>query len=585
MRFHELKYFDDSKELLTAKNNVIEKAFDASRLYNVKPASVTIPFTSSDDAPTVVWGEHGTVTFTHALNCYPIVQVYNAEGVLVYPEVAILSGTSFMLNFDADNSIGENETWKCTVTYGAEYGASGNPNTDVASLLQRLNEIKNAVIEITRFEVGHATAYGVLVNGDQLSFTWTDPTDYITDGGVRAAEWGKTRLIMKTGGFPENENDGTVLVDNVVRDQYRETPFVWNAGVLSNYYFALFTCTTDGVWNTADSAPRFTTDLLAWATIGMLIRSNSILAYPNMSVGAKIPLQVSTAFPLLRYKLGCVNYTAHQPTCADWHYDHNKRYNIVLIPDYLPCLGESQNALMLPFDNPESQYAQTWDETFLTGKIYYKYDGENYVQLVEGEDYEASANIQAFSQSEGYSVYTKNHNYRKNYGYGNWKCSNIRQFLNTSGSKGQWFQKQNEYDANGINYAGFMAGLDPAFLALVQPVYNKTARNTVSALSGGDGGGYDITLDTFWLPSMKEIFNTNINGIAEGKQFDYFSTVATTANDMIQRDEGLTARNVWTRSPYVNNCGSVYALNSSGSSNNYYANNSYAVFATVCLAG
>ena len=182
-------------------------------------------------------------------------------------------------------------------TYGAEYGSSGNINTDVASILQSMQELHDSVVEMLMYEVGHATAYAVLQNGTQLSFTWTDPTDFITDGGVTAAHWGKTRLIMKTGGFPENESDGTVLVDNTIRDQYRETPFVWDAGVISNYYFALFTCTTDGVWNTAPSAPRFTTDLLTWQTIGMLIRANSLLTYPNMEIGSVIDVPVSTMFP------------------------------------------------------------------------------------------------------------------------------------------------------------------------------------------------------------------------------------------------------------------------------------------------
>ncbi len=584
MRVHDISFFDNSRQLVDVKGNAIAKAYDASKLYNVKPASISIQFTRADNSPQVVWDKQNTnvVTFTHTLNCYPIVQIYDASGEQVYPTIKIKSGTSFEVDFQDASVIGENETWVCTVTYGAEYGSSGNINTDVASILQSMQELHDSVVEMLMYEVGHATAYAVLQNGTQLSFTWTDPTDFITDGGVTAAHWGKTRLIMKTGGFPENEEDGTVLVDNTIRDQYRENAFVWDAGVISNYYFALFTCTTDGVWNTAPSAPRFTTDLLTWQTIGMLIRANSLLTYPNMEIGSVIDVPVSTMFPKLRYKLAHINYTAHQPTCKDWHYDHNKLYNAVFIPNYLPCLENSNDALMLAFDSPELQYAMTWDVTFVTGKAYYKYDGEAYVQLVEGTDYQPSASIEAYTQQTGYDVYTKNHDQRKNNGCNSWKESNMRQWLNKSGS--DWFVKQNEYDVRNTSRAGWMSGFDPAFLSLVQPVYNKTARNTISTLSAGGGGGYDITLDTFWLPSIKEVFGSNNNNIVEGAQLSYFSQVATTSASRIQRDEGGTARATWLRSAHTNYCTHVASITTSGSSNYYHASAAYALFASVCLA-
>ena len=108
------------------------------------------------------------------------------------------------------------------------------------------------------------------------------------------------------------------------------------------------------------------------------------------------------------------------------------------------------------------------------------------------------------------------------------------------------------------------------------PCRNKTARNTVSAISGGGGGGYDMTLDKFWLPSMKEVYNTNINNIAEGYQFEYFKDVATTNASRIQVDEGGTARNVWLRSANVSNTRNVNNINTSGSNNNNNASNTNA---------
>ena len=114
------------------------------------------------------------------------------------------------------------------------------------------------------------------------------------------------------------------------------------------------------------------------------------------------------------------------------------------------------------------------------------------------------------------------------------------------------------------------------FLDLVAPVYNKTARNTVSAIQGGGGGGYDITLDRFWLLSLKEFNGNNVNGIAEGKQFAYFRDVATTNEQRIQYDDGGVARLVWLRSPYAHGAGGESNITTSGASS---ANNALGAFA------
>ena len=579
MRHHEFKYFDSSRTVVDAKDNVISKPYDGSKLYNIKPASVIVAF-SMENSENATWNQDNSiVTLTHSLNCYPIVQVYNANGTQVYPEITIMSGTSFMLDFSYPEPIPENETWKCTITYGAEYGTGGNINDNVESILNSMQELHDSVVELLRYEVGNATGHAVLVDGNRYSFNWTDPEDYVTDGGITAARWACTRLIVKSGGFPVDENDGIVLVDNHARYQYRETPFVWDAPIAGNYYFALFTCTMDGVWNTGDDSPRFTTDLLTWQTIAMLTRSNSLLTYPGMAIGSVVDVQVNSMFPKLRYKLAHVNYSAHFPSgeINQWHYDHAKRFNSVWMPNYLPCLEDSNNALQFCFDNPELQYAQTWDATFKDNKTYYRYYEESYVALEAGTDYQVGDNIAAYASSSGNNVYTKNHDQRKSYGYNNWAQSNRRQWLQATGTG--WFQKQNEYDVNGINYAGWLTGFSPEFLSIVQPVYNKTARNTVT-----DGGGFDITLDKFWLPSMKEVFGTNVNNIAEGYQFDYFASVATTAAQRIQYDEGGTSRNVFLRSPNVSVAKHVCNINTSGSSNYSSASYSWALLPFMCVA-
>ena len=83
-----------------------------------------------------------------------------------------------------------------------------------------------------------------------ITVLWGDPEDTTIDGTVMA-EWQGTKLVYKVGAYPTNVNDGTLAVDNQVKDQYKTNGFTINN--LTNgetYYFALFPYSTDGVVNT-----------------------------------------------------------------------------------------------------------------------------------------------------------------------------------------------------------------------------------------------------------------------------------------------------------------------------------------------
>ena len=432
---------------------------------------------------------------------------------------------------------------------------------------------------VATYYVGPAYNYGVTVDGTMLSFTWTDPADN------NVVKWARTRLVMKTGGFPTDENDGTALIDVTERNQHKTVPFTWDAGVTSNYYFALFTQTTGGVWNTGDDCPRFTTDELTWATIAMMSRAGTLLQYPGMDIGSVVDIKVNYLYPKLRYKLADIDYSGSFEKASDFMYDNTRNHNSIWIPNYLPSLGEGNStATIMQFDAQELAYGATWDKVFVSGKAYYTVSGESYTQLTAGTDYQDGESVADWQTLHGDTVYTKNHIDRVRNGNNIWKESNMRQWLNSSGN--DWFQKQNEYDvqSGNIGYkSGWMTDFVPGFLDLVMPVYNKTARNTVSSIAGGGGGGYDITLDRFWLLSIKEVFRSNNNNIAEGKQLAYFRDVATTNAQRIQYDDGGVARYVWLRSPYAYGAYVEYNINTSGASLNRNASDAYAFQPVMCI--
>lgn len=90
------------------------------------------------------------------------------------------------------------------------------------------------------------------------------------------------------------------------------------------------------------------------------------------------------------------------------------------------------------------------------------------------------------------------------YGYNRYSQSAIRQWLNSGKEKGQWWSAQSETDVapsqlESIN--GFMRGFQKDFLDCLKPVKVQVATNTVT-----DGGVTDTIYDTFFLPSLEEVY-------------------------------------------------------------------------------
>lgn len=78
---------------------------------------------------------------------------------------------------------------------------------------------------------------------------WQDPENTVTSGST-ISTWAGTKLVMKETGYPANPDDGTLVVNNTIRDKYKTTGYTVTG--LTNgkkYYFTLFPYNTDGVYN------------------------------------------------------------------------------------------------------------------------------------------------------------------------------------------------------------------------------------------------------------------------------------------------------------------------------------------------
>lgn len=90
----------------------------------------------------------------------------------------------------------------------------------------------------------------------QVTLTWTDPKDkYATpegetteEGDQLVSEWDYTRIIRKTGSAPTGPNDGVLVVESSVRDQYASTGYV-DSGLTNGttYYYGAYAYNKDGV--------------------------------------------------------------------------------------------------------------------------------------------------------------------------------------------------------------------------------------------------------------------------------------------------------------------------------------------------
>ena len=176
---------------------------------------------------------------------------------------------------------------------------------------------------------------------------------------------------------------------------------------------------------------------------------------------------------------------------------------------------------------------------------------------------------------------------RKSNGSNNWLESGIRQWLNSDGNAGTWWEAKTEYDVKpsyASSTAGFLKGLDAEFLSTVGEVSKITARNTVT-----DGGDSDTSTEKFFLPSMTEVYGGLNNNIAEGVAYPYYAdnSVLSSAGEgadanRIKYRNGAT-QHWWLRSPNTSNSYNARCVFSTGAVNYYGAVNSSGVAPACCI--
>lgn len=105
------------------------------------------------------------------------------------------------------------------------------------------------------------------------------------------------------------------------------------------------------------------------------------------------------------------------------------------------------------------------------------------------------------------------------YGWNRWKTSALRQYLNSSKPKGQWWTPQDQWDIRPDELAskdGFLCGMPEQMLNCLKKVKVVTYANAVN-----DEGAEDITYDYVIIPSVEQMYcQPQISG--EGVAHDYW---------------------------------------------------------------
>lgn len=87
---------------------------------------------------------------------------------------------------------------------------------------------------------------------DKITLTWEDP-DNVVFNGETLAEWAGTKVVRKEGGSPASVDDGTLVVDSTVKDQYA-VHGLQDSGLMADtqYNYALFPYTIENVYTMSD---------------------------------------------------------------------------------------------------------------------------------------------------------------------------------------------------------------------------------------------------------------------------------------------------------------------------------------------
>lgn len=165
-----------------------------------------------------------------------------------------------------------------------------------------------------KYQIGDAS--GIIYSTDaegNLFLNWSDPEDVFLDGRA-ISEWKGTLVVCKEGSAPKSVDDGIIICNSTVRDQYKDEGFPVNVGGLG-YHYGVFPYTEDrvvnaGVANTvcvSGEGYKVALDNASWADIAYIAERG--MADQVWKVGDEKEVALGPPF----------NVTIHLQIAGFWH--------------------------------------------------------------------------------------------------------------------------------------------------------------------------------------------------------------------------------------------------------------------------
>lgn len=412
-----------------------------------------------------------------------------------------------------------------------------------------------------------------------IEIAWSDPADIVVDD-IPIAEWAGTQLRGKIGSYPIDEKDGELITDNTERDKYAGTPFKHEDLTEGDeWFYMLFPYTIDGAY-TVDSSNRvkatavykFTQDPPSAPEVSDISHDSA-----TVTGGDVVSLDKTDWFDSPHEFTGLTEETEYTAYAkfeeTDVYFESEissltfstKKKGIPL--SELPVgtkvkLGKYQ----VESESPEDLVWQ------IAAKNHSGYPS-NSVTLITKD----IIDIRGFDAKEP----SNSDSSRSKYGNNRYKESNIRQWLNKSGSS--WFTKThtddepptdagtNDYGTGYDDKKGFLSFFNDDERGAMLDTNLKVVKARV------DGGGSETVTDKVFLPSTTEVGLTNESGTAEGSKYALFTNDSSRVANVSKQAETNSNYNEsgaglwWLRTPYASSSDKARLVNPVGSLRSYGA--------------
>ena len=140
------------------------------------------------------------------------------------------------------------------------------------------------------------------LSGLRAGIRWTDPENTMVDNAV-LSEWYSTIIIRKDGSVPESIEDGVLVIESTIRNQYQEIEYIDQNGLEDGhtYYYRFFTKSTTGVIGDGSATVKMTAKKVSpvlaendWATIIEVAESGA--APETWNIGDEIDITLGGSF-------------------------------------------------------------------------------------------------------------------------------------------------------------------------------------------------------------------------------------------------------------------------------------------------